>query len=173
MSPTRQIWPILALLVVLNTSCAYPSKVLFSPNGGIRSQIIDRINYSKSAIDVAMYSFTSEDIAQAIVNALNRGVRIRVIMDLEQSSNSHNEFNFLNNSGIPVRLLSGVGLGIMHDKFAVFDGKELLTGSYNWTTNAERHNHEDVIFLKDKKVIAGFEQEFERLWVEAKANPRG
>jgi len=140
------------------------SEVYFSPEGGIRDQIIKRINLSKSSIDIAVYSFTTGEIAQALVSAHRRGVKVRVIRDKVQSSNKHDENGFLKKNGIPVLILSGKGRGLMHSKFAVFDVKEVLTGSYNWTENAEKFNYENAVFIDDEKVINSFEKEFEGMW---------
>lgn len=151
----------LSLFIQRGASC---SEVFFSPNGGVRDQIIKRINLSKSSIDVAVYSFTAGEVAQALADAHKRGVKIRVIRDKTQSSNKDDENSFLMKQGISVKILKGKGRGIMHDKFAIFDGKEAFTGSYNWTENAEKFNYENALFIDDPNVIEGFKNEFEGLW---------
>jgi phosphatidylserine/phosphatidylglycerophosphate/cardiolipin synthase-like enzyme len=148
------------------------SDVFFSPNGGIRDQIIRRINTSKSTIDVAVYSFTSGEIAQALADAYKRGVKIRVVRDMSQSMNKNDENLFLEQNGISVQIRSGQGRGIMHDKFAVFDGKEAFTGSYNWTGNAEQNNWENALFTDEPKVVQSYESEFEVLWKSPPAKTR-
>ena len=52
----------------------------------------------------------------------------------------------------------------MHDKFAVFDGKEAFTGSYNWTNNDEHNNCENALFTDEPKVVQAYQKEFEVLW---------
>jgi phosphatidylserine/phosphatidylglycerophosphate/cardiolipin synthase-like enzyme len=143
---------------------SYASQVYFSPEGGVRDQIIKRINTCKSFIDLAMYSFTSGDIAGALANAAKRGVKVRVIRDSSQSLNKNDENAFLQQNNIQVGIRSGRGRGIMHDKFAVFDGKEIFTGSYNWTNNAELNNWENALFSSDSNLIQAYEKEFEVLW---------
>jgi len=142
----------------------WAAEVYFSPNGGVQDQIIKRINTSKSFVDVAVYSFTSGDIADALARATKRGVKVRVIRDSTQSSNENDENGFLQQNGIDVQIRSGRGRGIMHDKFAIFDGKEAFTGSYNWTNNAENNNWENALFTDEQKVIQAYEKEFEVLW---------
>lgn len=56
----------------------------------------------------------------------------------------------------------------MHHKFAVFDGRLVATGSYNWTNAAENMNYENVILLADPDVVERYAQEFRRLWREAR-----
>jgi len=140
------------------------SDVYFSPEGGIRDQIIRHINTSRSTIDVVVYSFTSGEIAQALAGAHKRGVKVRVIRDNSQSRDRNDENAFLKYNGIEVQIRSGKGRGIMHDKFAIFDGKEAFTGSYNWTNNAEHYNWENALFTDELKVVQSYGKEFEVLW---------
>ena len=166
MKQIRRYFLLFLTVGLLAAGVAFSSEVFFSPNGGIRDQIIRRINTTKSTIDVAVYSFTSGEIAQALVDAEKRGVQVRFIIDTEQATNKNAEDKYLGKNGIPIKHLSGIGRGIMHDKFAVFDGKEALAGSYNWTESAEHYNHENALFTEEEKVVKGFEQEFEKLWKE-------
>lgn len=56
----------------------------------------------------------------------------------------------------------------MHNKFAVFDGKLAVTGSFNWTTSADDYNFENALFLSDPAIVARIEEEFERIWSQAR-----
>jgi len=148
----------------LSAGLAFGSEAYFSPGGGIQAQIIRRVHLARSTIDIAMYSFTSGALAQALADAHVRGVKIRVIRDASQSHNKHDENAFLRAHGIDVREIKGKGRGIFHDKFAIFDDKLLETGSFNWTANGEKYNHENVIFFTDPELIRAFRKEFEKLW---------
>ncbi len=154
---------VFALLVLISV-LAQASELYFSPNGGVQDQIIRRINTAKQTIDVAVYSFTSADIAYALGSASKRGVKIRILRDASQSLNHNAENGYLRSNGIQVHVITGKGRGIMHDKFAVFDGKEAFTGSYNWTNNAEHSNYENALFTDEAKVITVFQAEFNSLW---------
>lgn len=164
----RRVLPLLFLAVGL----AFASEVYFSPDGGIRDQLIRRINASKSTIDIAVYSFTSGEIAEALADAHKRGVSVRVIRDLRQTTNKHDEDAFLKREGIAIKILSGrPPHGVMHNKFAIFDGNVVETGSFNWTVNGEKYSHENALFFDDPKLIQAFQQEFDRLWHEAEKHP--
>lgn len=52
----------------------------------------------------------------------------------------------------------------MHHKFAVFDERRMLTGSYNWTRGAARDNQENVVVSDDPRLMKAFGLEFARLW---------
>ncbi len=145
---------------------ARASEVYFSPDGGIQNQIIKRVNLAKSTIDIAMYSFTAGPIAQALADAHARGVKIRLIRDISQSRGKNDENAFLRDNGIEIKEMGGKGRGIFHNKFAIFDDKLVETGSFNWTTNAEKYNHENAIFFTDPELIQAFKKEFNVLWEE-------
>lgn len=54
----------------------------------------------------------------------------------------------------------------MHHKFAIVDGRTLITGSLNWTTQAIQNNRENVLVLEDAEYVKPFLEEFERIWEE-------
>jgi cardiolipin hydrolase len=54
----------------------------------------------------------------------------------------------------------------MHDKFAVIDESVVITGSFNWTTQAVRNNQENILFLENKSLAANYLSEFNKLWKE-------
>ncbi|MCD4785829.1 MAG: phospholipase D family protein [Candidatus Eremiobacteraeota bacterium] len=135
--------------------------VYFSPNNGVMDRIVSEINNAKSSIDIAMYCFTKREIAQAIIKAKKRGVNIRIVLDKRSSSNKYSKFRFFKNNGINPKIMGKT----MHNKFAVIDKKLLITGSYNWTANAERNNYENILFVrKSPNVIKAYLKEFEGLW---------
>ena len=117
---------------------------------------------------MAIFDFTSGDLADALVRAKERGIALRVIADPKRGADKNSETPFLQKKGVNLRLLPGKGRGIMHNKFAIFDGKILLTGSYNWTESAEKYNWENVIILDDTAVVKVFRDEFEKMWKKAR-----
>lgn len=138
--------------------------VYFSPDGGTRDKIISRINLSRKSIKIAIYSLTSGEIAWALENAKKRGVEIKVVADYSQAKGKHSEIPYLQSKGLKIRILKGKGRGIMHNKFAVFDDKEVVTGSYNWTNNAEQNNYENALFMKGDQLVQAFSREFDQLY---------
>ena len=129
-------------------------------------KIIAKINLSRKTIKIAIFSFTSGEIASALEAAAKRGITIKLLADKIEAASKHSEIGYLSAAGIETKLLSGKKgrRGIMHHKFAVFDEKEIITGSYNWTDNAERFNYENAIFFNDPAVVQAFSKEFDKLW---------
>lgn len=60
--------------------------------------------------------------------------------------------------------MSGKGKGIMHNKIGIFDKNYVITGSYNWSKNAEKFNYENALFTDEKEVIEKYIKEFEKIW---------
>ena len=70
-----------------------------------------------------------------------------------------------------MHLMHGRGRGIMHHKFAVFDGQLLFTGSYNWTESAEVANFENALLVDDPALVARYAALFERLFARPAVAP--
>lgn len=135
----------------------------FSPHGGAKDAIVAEIDGAREEILVAMYNFTSEDLAGALARAKERGVRVRVILDEGQiihagSKSQGRQSKYLAESGIAVCFDTGGGL--MHDKFAVIDRAVVITGSYNWTGGAEERNRENLVIVHNAGIAAQYADAF-------------
>ena len=167
----RRIYTAVFLLFLFGAALAGDVVVFFSPKGGCTDAVIYQLDRAKKSIDVAMYAFTSRPIAKALVRAYRRGVKVRVILDRKFALGSrYSKHNYLMKRGIPVKLVSpppGMRgrVGLMHHKFAVVDGRVLLTGSFNWTASAEKLNYENLLVFESEKIAAIYEGEFERIWL--------
>ncbi|MEM1520630.1 MAG: phospholipase D family protein [Candidatus Korarchaeum sp.] len=132
-------------------------EALFCPEDGCSKAVISLFDRANETIDVAVYSFTHPDIADALIRAKERGVRVRVILGKEQET-SYSQYGKLKSAGIYVILDKNEYL--MHNKFAVVDGKVVATGSFNYTVAADRRNDENLVMIYD----AGVAGKFERMW---------
>jgi len=66
--------------------------------------------------------------------------------------------------GFQLKRTNGGSGGIMHHKYAIFDGRVLLSGSFNWSAGAEQDNDENAVFIRDRAVISSFQQNFNAMW---------
>ena len=139
-------------------------KAYFSPRGGCTAAIVRNVDRAKSFVDVAIYSFTSRKIADALIRAYKRGVRVRVVADEGAARGRRCVLPLLEKFGIPVRYKRGSGGGLMHNKYAVIDGKVVITGSFNWTRSAEYRNDENLVVIKNTDLAKVYERNFEKLW---------
>lgn len=143
----------------------------FSPQGKCSSHILREIDHAKKEILVAVYAFTSDDLAGALVLAKRRGVTVQVIIDREfDAANDKSKGKLLESQKIPVRRTSGVKSperdgGLMHQKFAVIDRQLVFSGSYNWTHSADKFNHENLLLFRDAGPLAEeYRKVFSLLW---------
>ncbi len=138
------------------------TQVYFSPNGGCQEAVVSEINKAQKSIDIAMYSLTSRDIAQALVEAKERHVKIRIVLDKAQKNERYSKSRYLISKGLDVKY--DLGPGLMHNKFAVIDGQEVLTGSFNWTASADKRNEENLLVITDKELSGKYSERYERIW---------
>lgn len=125
-----------------------PIEVYFSPKGGCTEAIVGEINSAGSSILIQAYSFTSAPIAKAIVDAHKRGVHVEAILDSSHKTAKYSSSDFLRNAGISV-LLDGEH-PIAHNKIMIIDGQVVITGSFNFTKQAEQGNAENLLVIRDK-----------------------
>lgn len=139
----------------------------FSPSPDAVMLIERTINHARQSVEVAAYSFTSEKVAIALVNAHRRGVKVRVLLDKGQRRRHYHAIEEMQDAGIPIRFNSHYG--IMHDKFLVIDNKTIETGSFNFTASAEKRNAENVLVIEDYPPLAKeYLKNWNRLWDEGK-----
>ncbi len=137
-------------------------------NVNFAQKLIERINAATYSIDMAVYSFADlPDVANAIIAAKNRGVKVRVVYDNRTTQNS---MQTLINAGIPVIKRTAGLNGIMHNKFFVFDARDtiavndwLWTGSWNITLN-ESNWENNVVEINDPTITQAYTIEFEEMW---------
>jgi phosphatidylserine/phosphatidylglycerophosphate/cardiolipin synthase-like enzyme len=141
------------------------TEVGFSPSGSAHELIIRAIQGARQSIRVAAYSFTSKDIARALVDAHKRGVDVRAVLDDSQKSERYTGATFLANAGIPTRTSSRYA--IMHNKFLVVDGKHVQTGSFNYTSARERNAENVIVLWNQPTIAAAYSREGQRLWQES------
>ena len=135
-------------------------KVFFTPGLECETTIIANINKA-SKIDIAVYSITNPAIVDSILTAHKRGAKIRVITDRTQSKGKGSLVWKIRNAGIPVA--TNVRHKIEHNKVGIFDDQYVVTGSYNWTTNASSYNSENCVFF-DQPEGMEYSKRFEYLW---------
>lgn len=137
-----------------------PIQAYFSPNGGCTEAIVTEIDAAKVSLEVQAYSFTSAPIAKAVADAHARGVKVRVILDKSQDTEKYSSLTFLQNAQVPTRV--DRKHAIAHNKIMIIDRKTLLTGSFNFTKNAEKSNAENLLVINDQpELIAAYEKNFE------------
>lgn len=141
-------------------------KALFSPGDDCINEIIRLIKGAESSIDICVFTISDDRISREIVEAHRRGVKVKIITDDDKTGDRGSDIFALAKVGIEVMI--DRTSNHMHHKFALFDGKVVLTGSYNWTRSAADYNYENIIVTDDKKMVASYTGCFTKLWKEMK-----
>ncbi len=139
------------------------STACFSPGEACLGLIVNNIINARRTIDICVFTITDDRISNMIVAGHKRGVKIRIITDNEKAYDAGSDVPRFRDAGIPV--VVDESPFHMHHKFAIFDGRRLLNGSYNWTRGAAAQNEENLVDTDDAKLIARFQHEFDALWV--------
>lgn len=136
-------------------------EVLFPPKHKCLPRILKLLDEAKKSIYVQCYSFTSQPIAHALLNAHKRGVKVRVITDKSQIKATGSVVPLLALKGVSVWVDKNVA--IAHNKVMLIDKKILLLGSYNWTKAAENRNAENLLIVYNH---AGLIKDYSTNWTE-------
>ncbi len=126
--------------------------VYFSPRGGCEAAIVQQIGRATRSIDVQAYSFTSQGIARALADAQSRGVRVRAVLDKTAAGEHYSGATYLMNHGIAT-YVDGQH-PIAHNKIIIIDAQTVITGSFNFTKQAEEQNAENLLVIEGKPAIA-------------------
>ena len=153
---------IIILYITISISTLAKTEVYFSLSDNPQKIIIKNINQAEAFINIAMYVFTNKEIALPLIDAQNRGVKVRIYLDRSQIESSYSVSRLLVQNGIKVRI--STNNYIMHNKFAIIDNRLLLTGSYNWTFSANNRNDENLLIIDDPELIEIFQNQFVNLW---------
>jgi mitochondrial cardiolipin hydrolase len=157
---------VMSFTFFLHASARGETKAFFTSQESVERRMETLMDASKSSIDIALFELRSPGLIRALQRAEHRGVIVRMVLDA-----SHRQDNL---STGEVRWLGGLrtgGHGIMHNKFALFDHNQVVTGSYNWTPGAEHANYENALLTDDKETVQSYLAEFERLWDRAGVVP--
>ena len=136
----------------------------FSPGTRCRDRLAALLNGSRRSADVCVFAITDNTLSRAILDAHRRGVKVRIITDDQKVGDLGSDVTELAELGVSVATDSGPAH--MHHKFAVVDGRTVVTGSYNWTRSASTENHENIVVIDNPEVVGRFAEVFERLWKE-------
>lgn len=116
------------------------------------------------------FSFTNEEIGEAMLGRADAGVLVRGIFEKTGADAESSYYGRMRQAGLPhveVRLDGNPRL--LHHKVIIVDRQTVIFGSFNFTASANRSNDENLIIVHDAGFAGYFITEFEARWAEAKA----
>jgi len=136
--------------------------VYFTPPANAAAAIVKAIDASEREVLVQAYGFTHNAIAQALVRAQERGVKVRVLLDKKSQTSNHYVIGVLQDADIAVR--QDGKHAIAHNKVMVIDQELVITGSFNFTNSAETRNAENVLILKSPDLALQYRLQWQNHW---------
>ena len=127
---------------------------------GIADKIIKELDKARVSIHVCIAWFTNQSIADKLVEKYKQGVDVKVIF-YDDYTNSKFGVNI---DGIPFKAVRGSRGGLMHNKYCVIDNQIVITGSYNWSENAENKNDENAAVMYDYDRASDYSVEFRKMF---------
>lgn len=134
----------------------------FSPGTACRKRICQAFRAARHSVDVCVFTITDNEVSTAIADAHGRGVKVRIITDNDKSEDRGSDVDRLESHGVLVR--TDRTEHHMHHKYATFDRRLLITGSYNWTRSAADFNQENIAVTDEPRLVTAFSETFEKLW---------
>jgi phosphatidylserine/phosphatidylglycerophosphate/cardiolipin synthase-like enzyme len=141
-------------------------EIYFSPEDGIAAHILSLLDGARESIYFMAYSFTSNDLGNAIRERAADGLTVSGVMDDSQIlSNPGTEYDAFMQAGLDLRRDGNAGQ--MHHKVIIIDRNIVITGSYNFSNSAETSNDENVVIIHDADIAALFLEELQRVYDQA------
>lgn len=165
MVPMRALFAVLMFAVTIplgwsaEQSRAPQWRVYFSPHGGCTEAVVAALKAARSTIHVQAYSFTSVPIAQALIDAHRRGVKVHVVLDKSQRGEKYTSATMLKNAGVDCAI--DAKHSIAHNKVMVIDGTTVITGSFNFSMAAEKSNAENLLVIPDAELAKKYMSNWE------------
>lgn len=143
-----------------------PMDVYFSPDDNVQASFLDLVNNAQESVYFMAFSFTADEIGNAVRTRAQDGVTVAGVMEDEQvNSNIGTEFDAFKQAGLDV--FRDGNEGQMHHKVMIIDESIVIFGSYNFTNSAEMKNDENLLVIYNKDIAAQFIAEFQRVYAQA------
>ena len=144
--------------------------VYFAPEDGVAQYVLNILDQAKTSIRFMAFSFTANDIAQAMINKHKAGLAVSGVFESQNANGSGAEFGPLRSSGVDV--IEDGNCYILHHKTIIIDDHIVITGSYNFTSSAEQSNDENLVIIDDSTVASAYIEEYNRVRSQAQSPAR-
>jgi phosphatidylserine/phosphatidylglycerophosphate/cardiolipin synthase-like enzyme len=144
--------------------------VYFSPEDGAARYVLGRLSQAQRSIRFMTFSFTSDSVAEVMLQKQAAGLQVQGVFESQNANGTGAEFKRLQSGGVHV--LTDGNCYIMHHKVIIIDDRIVMTGSYNFSSNADRYNDENLVIIDDPVVAQQYIQEFDRVYAHAQSPSR-
>lgn len=143
--------------------------VYFTPPSGAGKELVQWIDQARQEVVVQAYGFTHNAIAQALLRAHARGVKVMVLLDQKSQSTNQYVIDLLQGERVPLKYDGRHA--IAHNKVMVMDNNLVVTGSFNFTNSADSRNAENLLVLRSEALAARYRANWQTHWDHAVPAP--
>ena len=143
----------------------YPAEENRSANSAVTSYTTAAIDATTTTCWIAAYAFSHPDLTAALTRAHARKVDVRLLVTPTQQNPIYSTAPELARAGIQVR--TDRKHKLFHNKYAILDHNQTLTGSANFTRNADEQNAENAVIIDDPETNRAFRADFTHHWEHA------
>ena len=143
---------------------AHQINVYYNQDHPLNTEVINQIENADKFVYFSVYTFTRQDIKDALLAAKYRGLTVVGLTDTQQYETAAGQkdlIDSLRKAGIPVYEQNHAG--IMHTKVLVTD-KAYASGSYNWTSSATNINDEVLEVGSDQGIRSQYQGILEEMF---------
>lgn len=152
---------------ILNGSDGTVIENYFSTHDHIANHLIEKINQAKLSIHFLAFSFTHEGMGQAMLRRAQAGLPVLGVFEKQQTTGGYSQYDKMKSFGANVHVYLDANPRNMHHKVIILDAETTVAGSFNFSENADKHNDENIVIIKNRDVARQFEEEFQRVYQAA------
>lgn len=149
------------------------SRAMDNRQGGLDGPLVALIDGTQSTLDIAAFEWNWPALNEAVLRAVQRGVTVRMVVDDEHALEEEDEDGeIITNPLLQTLMDAGVTIvddsrsGLMHNKFMIFDGQMVWTGSMNFTVNGIYRNNNNALVMRSRRAVEIYQAEFNEMFVQ-------
>ncbi len=140
----------------------------FSPKGGGKAAVVAELAEARKSIYFMTFSLTDTEVGNMLGRKVRDGLDVQGVMDRWLAAGEYSLFESLKRRGIKV--LRDGNQALMHHKVILIDSDTVITGSFNYSANAEQANNENFLIIRSPQIARAYMSEWKRVLHAAKVN---
>jgi hypothetical protein len=138
--------------------------------GGIDVPAARAIAATQRTLDIAAFEFNNPLLTSAVLDALRRGVVVRIVADdVHGYDDAESTMRLLESAGARIRRDNRSAF--MHNKFMILDSAMVVTGSWNFTINDTYRNNNNALYMRSPQAVAVYQAEFNEMFLLGRFGP--
>jgi phospholipase D len=137
-------------------------QVCFTPNQKCQKMLLSLVKQAKQSVYMHAFSFTDAELAQELIQAKRRGVKIAVLMDEGAAKDPRSVRLLLTRHKVSIKYDKVAGLA--HNKIMIVDQRLVVTGSYNFSKAAYKRNADNILIVNDPEIAKQYLMNFKKRW---------